>query len=238
MDGLIVVPLYNEALGLQQVLDQLGSAVPTSNVLFVDDGSADGSTEMLTEAGVRHVRHPLNLGYEEALRTGMTYALRHEYAYVVFFDADGQHRTEDLLKVIALYEEGEAEVVLGSRYRECDAGAASLRFWGTRLFSRLTSRLTGVGVTDVTCGLKLISREFLPTALSLPMEDMHAELITGLSRCGARIQETAIQVRPRESGKSMYHLWKAVCYPFKTLLCVGGVLLACFEIRNGRARSK
>lgn len=225
MNGLVVLPVFNEAGVLPGLLERLREAVPADHLLCVDDGSTDDTPAVLAAAGVRHVRHAVNLGYEHALRTGMTCALSGDYSYVVFFDADGQHRLEDLLKVIAAFERGEAEVVVGSRYCRSLSAHGSVRSWGTRLFSRLTSRLTGVTLTDVTSGLKLIARRYLSTALALPTEDMHAELLTGLARSGARIREVPIVVEPRRAGRSMYTLWAAACYPFKTLLCLIAVLL-------------
>ena len=106
----------------------------------------------------------------------------------------------------------------------------SLRSLGTWTFSKLTTLFAGVEITDVTCGLKLISRRFIPVALKLPTEDMHAELIVGLARCGARIREVKITVVPREAGESMYHFGKALFYPPKTMICLIGELLFARQI--------
>ena len=89
----------------------------------------------------------------------------------------------------------------------------------------MTTLLSGVEITDVTNGLKLITRRFIPVALKLPSEDLHAELIVGLSRCGARIREEKITVLPRETGQSMYHLYKGLFYPAKTMICLVGELI-------------
>jgi len=90
----------------------------------------------------------------------------------------------------------------------------------------------GVKITDATCGLKLISRRFIPLALKLPTEDMHAELIVGLARCGASIREVKITVTPREAGESMYHFHKALFYPPKTMICLIGELMFCRQLRK------
>jgi hypothetical protein len=76
--------------------------------------------------------------------------------------------------------------------------------------------LTGVRFTDVTCGLKLISRPFLSVSRQLPAEDIHAELIVGLARCGAVVREQPIEVKSRASGDSMYGFTRAILYPLKT----------------------
>ncbi len=225
MNGLVAIPVYNEADNLPVVIDELRGRVPPENLLFIDDGSSDGSHRLVLEAGFPVLRHPVNLGYEAALRTGMGEVLRSELDYVVFFDSDGQHRVDDLLNLIDLHEREGYDLVIGSRYVEETRSSLSLRSFGTKFFSVLTTLLAGTTITDVTCGLKLISRRFIPIALKLPSEDLHAELIVGLARCGARIREVPITVLPREAGESMYHFHKAILYPAKTFVCLLGELL-------------
>ncbi len=235
--GLITVPVYNEAGSLSAViadLKKMMADMPGIDLLFINDGSTDRSLEILQAAGVVTVTHPVNLGYKEALRTGMVRALDGNFSFIVFFDADGQHRTEDLKSVIASYNANRDDLVIGSRYQGQESGRISFRMLGTSLFSWLTSRLSGKTVTDVTCGLKLISREYLPTALNLPAEDFHAELIVGLARCGATIREVPIVVPPRKSGSSMYSFLSSVMYPVRTLVCLLGGPFKTDRLRTDR----
>ena len=223
--GLVVVPVYNEAANLTPVIAKLTSRIPKSNLLFIDDGSTDGSRELLRRSGVTYLQHPINLGYEEALRTGMREVMLRDLEYVVYFDADGQHQVDDLEKIIRLFETEDLDLIQGSRHHGDRRLRPSLRSFGTWSFSWLTTLFSGVEITDATCGMKLISRRFIPIALKLPTEDMHAELIVGLARCGAKIREMKITVTPREAGESMYHFGKALFYPAKTLICLIGELL-------------
>lgn len=225
MNGLVAIPVFNEAENLPLVIGALQGHVPPENLLFIDDGSSDGSHRLVEAAGFPLIRHPINLGYEEALQTGMTEVLRNGFEYVVFFDSDGQHQVGDLLKIIDVYERERHDLIIGSRNVGKARGRLSLRSFGTRFFSVLTTFLARTTITDVTCGLKLISRRFIPVALKLPSEDMHAELIVGLARCGARIQEVPITVLPREAGDSMYNFHKAIFYPAKTFVCLLSQLL-------------
>lgn len=225
MNGLVAIPVYNEAENLWAVIEALQGRIPPENLLFIDDGSSDDSHRIVLEAGFPLLRHPVNLGYEAALRTGMGEVLKTDSEYVVFFDSDGQHQVDDLLKVIDVHERQRHDLIIGSRNMGKQGLEFSLRSLGTRFFSVLTTLLAGTTITDVTCGLKLISRRFIPVALKLPSEDMHAELIVGLARCGARIQEVPITVQPREAGESMYHFHKAILYPAKTFVCLLGELL-------------
>ena len=225
MAGLIAIPVFNEVGNLPPVIRSLAERFPAANLLFIDDGSSDGSYRLIEAAGLSLLRHPINLGYEETLKTAMRQALIGGHEYVVFFDSDGQHRVEDLATIIRSYETDPCDLIVGSRYRGVKRIPLTLRSLGTRFFSRLTTWLSGVKITDVTCGLKLISRRFIPVALKLSTEDMHAELIVGLSRCGARVREEKITVLSRETGQSMYHLYKGLLYPAKTFLCLLGELI-------------
>lgn len=214
--GLVVIPVHNEQENLGEVIRDLRAEFRPRNVLFVNDGSTDRSESILRESGLPYVNHPVNLGYQEALKTGIYAALAGGFAYVLFFDSDGQHRLEDLRRIIDVHVAAGSDLIVGSRYATGEHSGLSTRSIGTWLFSLMTTLLTGVRFTDVTCGLKLVSRPFLPVALQLPAEDMHAEFIVGLARCGASVQEEPIEVMPRSGGDSMYSITRAVLYPLKT----------------------
>ena len=228
--GLIAVPVYNEAAVLPAVIENLKSVLvdfPVVDLIFINDGSADQSVAILQQAGMEFISHPTNLGYKEALRTAMVWTLKQNYDFVVFFDSDGQHRIEDLIKIIGVHQSSGEDLIIGSRYQDDNRSGFSFRKWGTSLFSWLATRFTGVKVTDVTCGLKLIHRTYLPIALNLPTEDFHAELIVGLARSGASISEVGIVVPDRMTGSSMYNIYDSILYPARTMIClIGGLLFS------------
>ena len=224
MDGLIIIPVFNEEEALPGVIQELTQQFPREALLFVDDASSDRTPAILKHAHVQYLRHPVNLGYKEALLTGLAYSCRmpdyRDVRYCVFFDADGQHRVDDLIRLIQAFETGEADCIIGSRFQQQTQPEWSLRYLVNTLFSRVVSYLSGVHITDSTCGLKLISAKYVPCILNDPSEDLHAELLLSLVRRGARIQEIPITAPPRESGVSMYHMRKALLYPTKTAVCM------------------
>jgi len=220
MNGLIAIPVYNEERNLNDLVSNLKNNFPIEKLLFIDDGSSDNSLEILKEHKVNYLLHSINLGYEETLKTAMNFLLKTDMDFIVFFDADGQHRIEDLINMISIYESGKFDFIIGSRYQNQDHQKFSLRILGTNFFSILATVFSGMKITDATCGLKLITKEYIPLILKLPTEDLHAELIAGLSMNGARINEMSIKVNARDSGDSMYHFWKSFFYPAKTFLCL------------------
>ncbi|MDN5319832.1 MAG: hypothetical protein PWP49_252 [Thermococcaceae archaeon] len=110
MKTLIVIPAYNEELTIGSVV---ALAKKYGDVLVVDDGSKDRTSEIAQNAGAIVIRHDVNKGKGAALKTGFGYALANGYDVVVTLDADGQHNIPLLLKPIL---KGEADLVIGSRY--------------------------------------------------------------------------------------------------------------------------
>lgn len=111
----IVIPAYNEEKFIGQVVSNLQSA-GYKNIIVVDDGSADNTKDLAVEQGAVVVEHLINRGQGASLKTGIDYALEDGADYIVTFDADGQHRVEDLQAMLAPVTAGKADVVLGSRF--------------------------------------------------------------------------------------------------------------------------
>jgi len=220
MNGLIIVPVYNEDKNLEYVIDALNGNFVAENSLYINDGSTDSSSEILKRKRVNYIEHPVNLGYVETLKTGMKYALLFGYEFVVFFDADGQHRVEDLKKIIQFYEAEKIDLISGSRFKDGYPEEVTLRVRVNKLLAGIAGWISKISITDSTSGLKLISSRYLKTAISLSTEDMHAEFIIGMIQTGAGFREVQIKVDERIHGESMYCFAKALFYPVKTILCM------------------
>ncbi len=156
----IIIPCYNE----QEVLrDTVSRAVETGlEVVVVDDASTPPAAELLGDLPVHLIRHPLNLGQGAALQTGMDYACSQGAPAALHFDADGQHRVEDIGLFLAALAEG-ADVVLGSRFLRPDDSAGIP--WRKRLLlqcARVVNLLfTGLWLTDAHNGFRALNRRAL-----------------------------------------------------------------------------
>src|ERR1700716_3333992 len=116
-DVWIVVPAYNEAAVIGEVIADVRSVF--GHVVCVDDGSADATGEIALRAGAHLVRHPVNLGQGAAIQTGIEYARSQPGAEVfVTFDADGQHRVKDALRMIDKLSAENADIVIGTRFAD------------------------------------------------------------------------------------------------------------------------
>lgn len=156
-DTWLVVPLYNEG---EVIGDVISNAKKTfSKIVCVDDGSTDDSARLARQAGAAIVTHPINLGQGAALQTGLKYALGDpEASYFVTFDSDGQHRTEDALRMVERLRNEELDVVLGSRFLDTKVEVGFLKrlvLKAAVIFERMTA---GLKVTDTHNGLRALNR--------------------------------------------------------------------------------
>ena len=172
----VVIPAFNEAEVAAAVTR--GVRAVHRHVVVVDDCSSDGTAAVAHSAGAVVLRHPINLGQGAALQTGIDYALAHGADYVVTFDADGQHRVEDIGVLLDVQRKTGADVVVGSRFLGTAENIPLMRRTLLKLailFTRITS---GAKLTDAHNGLRLLSR-FAAERVQITQNRMaHASEIT------------------------------------------------------------
>ena len=210
-DVWLVVPLYNEA---QVIGDVVRDAVATfPNVVCVDDGSSDGSAAVAEAAGARVVRHPVNLGQGAALQTGFEYALSDPtMAWVVTFDADGQHRIEDVLVMLAKARSEGLDVVFGSRFLDDRTNAGQLKKLVLRAAVGYTNLTTHTKLTDAHNGLRVLSRAVVQRIEISQNRMAHAsELVQQIGAMDVRYGESPVHILYTDYSRSKgQSLWNAV----------------------------
>ncbi|NOY28861.1 MAG: glycosyltransferase family 2 protein [Planctomycetes bacterium] len=173
---LTVLPVYNESKHITAVLDQV--AKYAADVLVVDDGSEDGSSELLAQRNdIDVVLHPKNRGYGAAILTAFDYAIVHRYDIVVTIDCDGQHEPQRIAKLVAGC--ARADIVSGSRYLDqrvpTSQAPADRRQINHQITAELNQRL-GLQLTDAFCGFKayrtqaLAQLDLTETGYAMPLE--------------------------------------------------------------------
>lgn len=153
---LTALPVYNEKAHLDRVLDLV--VQHADDVLVVDDGSTDGSAELLAARGdVRVVTHRPNRGYGAALRTAFCYAKKHAYDVLVTIDCDGQHEPQRIRELAALLTAG-VDIASGSRYLAgSESGGLSAPADRKAINQTITAEVNqrlGLELTDAFCGFK------------------------------------------------------------------------------------
>jgi glycosyltransferase involved in cell wall biosynthesis len=206
-DTWVVVPLYNEASVITDVVLDVRAAFP--QVVCVDDGSSDGSAVAARKGGAVVVQHPVNLGQGAALQTGISYALRDpEMRYVVTFDADGQHRVEDAVAMVEELRAGTADVVFGSRFLDARTKPSKAKRMLLRAAVAYTNMTTKMRLTDAHNGLRAMNRT-VAERLDIRQNRMaHAsEIVEQIGSAGFRYTEHPVHIiytdYSRSKGQSM-----------------------------------
>lgn len=166
------------------------------NVVVVDDGSTDGTLDVARRSAKYVLRHVINRGQGAALQTGIEFALRHGARFILTFDADGQHRVEDIPAMLEPIWRGECEITLGSRFLGKAVNIPSTRRNLLRLAVLFTKIVNRVKLTDAHNGLRAFSRRAAET-IHITMDRMaHAsELIDQIRLSGLPFREVPVEIR-------------------------------------------
>jgi len=160
-DTVLLVPAYNEG---PVIGEQLSKARRVFRwVVCVDDGSSDDTGARARAAGALVVTHPINLGQGAALQTAIVYAQRLPVDWFCTFDADGQHRLDDVLAMRELIIQSGVDVVLGSRFLGDARNMPRVRRFVLRLAVWFTRFTSGVKLTDAHNGLRIFNRHVAQT---------------------------------------------------------------------------
>ena len=201
-DTWLVVPLYNEAQVVREVIEDARRTFP--HVVVVDDGSRDDSATQAEAAGAVVVRHPINLGQGAALQTGIRYVLeRTDARYLITFDADGQHSVADAAAMVAAARKENLAIVLGSRFLKGPSPVGWLKRLVLATAAVVASRTTGMHLTDAHNGLRLLRRD-AAEHLNLRQNRMaHAsEIIRQLGATGLPWREFPVHIAYTEYSKA------------------------------------
>jgi len=202
-DVSIILPARNEAAGLSRLLPVLVEAFPSTEIIVVNDGSTDQTAEIARQHGATVLTHPYSMGNGAAIKSGTR---RAHGSVLVFMDADGQHKVEDIRQLLAKLDEG-YEMAVGARH--WDTQASRGRAIANRIYNRLASYMTGRRIEDLTSGFRAArARHFkrflylLPNGFSYPTTCTMA-----FFRSGLPVAYVPIRAEQRE-GKSHIRLFE------------------------------
>jgi glycosyltransferase involved in cell wall biosynthesis len=228
-DTVVFIPAWNEEENLPAVLDDLRCELPDADVLVVDDGLTDGTVEVARRQGAEVLSLGRNRGLPIGIAAGYRWALDHGYAYCGRVDADGQHPSAELKRLLAIVREGEYDVAVGSRFVSGDGYEpyryvpSPARRLGTALLRRGMRLALLRPFADATSGLYAVNGKALPLlAEPFRTEAPEVEALIRLSEAGLRVAEVPVRMEQRAGGDSKLRGRKAV----KVIATVVGTLVA------------
>jgi glycosyltransferase involved in cell wall biosynthesis len=217
-----LVPARNEERSVAGVVEEIKGFDPDFDVLVIDDGSTDRTAELAESSGARVVRLPYNLGIGGAVQTGLQYARDHDFDVAVQVDGDAQHDPAEIPKILAPIIEGEADLVVGSRFLgEGEYEPPVTRLLGIRLLARVVSVLVRQRVTDTTSGFRASNRRAISLfASDYPHDYPEVEAMVLVFRHRLKLVEVPVHMRLRGAGESSITFWRSAYYMLKVLLAL------------------
>ena len=207
----VVIPVYNEARTIREVVERVRAVGIDKEILLVDDGSTDGTRDHLADiarlSNVRVLYQPHNQGKGAALRTGIAAATGD---IVVIQDADLEYDPQEYLRLVQPILDGRADVVYGSRFAAGPRpGAPFWHTFGNRLLTWFSNRFTGLGLTDMETCYKVFRREIIQRA---PLREnrfgFEPEVTARIAGLGCRVVEIPISYAGRSYAEGKKIGWK------------------------------
>jgi glycosyltransferase involved in cell wall biosynthesis len=221
---LAVVPAYNEQATVSDVVEALHREAPEFDVLVIDDGSTDATSDRAHASGARVLRLPFNLGIGGAAQAGFVYAEENGYDYMAQVDGDGQHDPAELAKLTDAIREAGVDMVCGSRFLSADMKypAPISRRTGIHIFAFLLSRFVRQPVSDPTSGFRLYNRRAIRLfASDYPHDYPEVEAVLMLHHHQLTMREVPVRMMERGGGRSSIGgTGKSFYYMVKVLLAL------------------
>ena len=191
----VVIPFFNEAELVSDVLREIRSVLPTAEIIAVDDGSTDGTGKIISAlSDIRLIALQKNCGQSAAMYAGLRAA---KGELIAMMDGDGQNDPAEIPKLVEAM--ASADVVFGVRKNRQDTKS---RLIASKIANAIRRLALGDNATDTGCSLKVIRREHV--ALLVPFNGLHRYLPAFLQRAGLKSLEVPVNHRSRKAGVSKY----------------------------------
>ena len=230
MKLLIMIPAYNEALNIRQVVQHLQSICPEYDYLIINDGSRDATARICRENRYPVLDLPVNGGLSNAIHAGMCYAKEKGYDMALQFDGDGQHDARFIREMVRVMEEHHDDIVIGSRF-VTEKKPFSMRMLGNRMIERAIKFSTGKVLTDPTSGMRMYSKKIIHEFASNINYGPEPDTISFMIKQGASVKDVQVKMDERTAGESYLNLTRSIAYMLRMMLSI-------LFIQNFRKRRK
>ena len=217
MNPILIIPAYNEGKSIECVVRNVQENFPQYDYIVVNDGSTDNTAKVCMRNGFNFLDLPENVGLSGAFQAGMKYAYYNGYDCAVQYDGDGQHDARYIADMVDFMEQGDYDIVIGSRFVE-KKKPKTLRMLGSNLISaaiKLTTRRT---VKDPTSGMRLYNRRMMKRHARMYEFGPEPDTLAFLARSGAKIGEVQVEMLERTAGESYLNFARSMRY--MTRMCM------------------
>jgi glycosyltransferase involved in cell wall biosynthesis len=225
---LVIVPAYNEEGSVGKVVEEVHTHLSQAEVLVVNDGSTDLTSEIANSKGAIVLDLPFNLGIGGAMQAGYQYAFEKGYDIAIQVDGDGQHDPKEIGKLLKALEEKKIDMAIGSRFiRDLGYKSSTMRRIGISIFSQVISMIVRQRITDPTSGFRASNRKAIRLfASNYPQDYPEPEAVILLHQCHLKMEEVPVGMSERYSGESSITKIKSIYYMVKVLLAI---FVDCFK---------
>ena len=220
MKTLVIIPAYNEEACIKNTVNNLIKINPDLDVVVVNDGSKDNTSQEAKKTTATVIDLPANLGIGGAVQTGYLYALKNDYDVAIQYDGDGQHRPEYIKQMLDEIKENDivipSIIIQQNEYKQTKS-----RMIGIKLIRGIIKICTGKSIYDPTSGYRAANRKVIQQfANSYPHDYPEPETNLQLLKQGYKIKEIPSKMNKRETGKSSITPFKSIYYMVKVSLAM------------------
>lgn len=191
MKTCIIIPTYNEAKNIKELIEQIRGQ--DLEVIVVDDGSKDDTSLIAKDSGATVLTNQKNEGKGASLIAGFKYALNNDYDAVITMDGDGQHLPQDIPYFMRLAKYSDSALFIGNRMHKAKS-MPGMRFLTNKFMSWFISKVARQRIPDTQCGFRLIKKEVLEKInLKTRKYETESEVLVKTSRLGLKIESVPIE---------------------------------------------
>ena len=222
MKKLIIIPAYNEAENIVNLVSEINDKAPDFDYIVINDASSDFTLKLCRNNSIKVIDLPVNLGIGGAVQTGYKYALINDYDYAVQLDGDGQHAPVYLNVMYESIVDEKADMVIGSHIKKKKGFQSSAtRRFGIRFFTFFIKLLTGTVITDPTSGFRMVNRSIIEKfAKDYPRDYPEPESVVSVLKGSGKVIEIPVEMRERRGGVSSINIKRSVYYMIKVTIAI------------------
>lgn len=223
-DCIVIIPAKNEEKHLPEVIQGVWKYLNPAEILVINDYSNDQTPHLALELGATVLNHPISLGYAATLQSGYKYAQQYGYPYLIQLDGDGQHLPSSLPTIYEALTQGDADLILGSRFLHSTPYHPSLpRKMGMKMFSGAVRLFTKIPLSDTTSGFQGMKQTLYEwyTQEHFPRDFPDADILIRTHFQGFRIKEVPAEMRIPLGNISMHRgILRPMYYVLKMWLSI------------------